>query len=203
MFLNLDPYNPEYSHLKEAADILENGGIAIIPTDSVYALVCMLGNKNSMLRLAKLAGKKPAQANLSILLSDLKAVSDYTTPIGNSVFRLLKQYLPGPFTFILRANHSIPKMFLSKRKTLGVRIPDNIICQKLMQLLSMPLVSASLKNEDEVLEYFSNPEEIASIWQDKVDLILAGDNSVMEPSTIIDCTGIEPELIREGAGKLL
>ena len=202
MYLNIDPYHFSYSEIKEAVDVLENGGIAIIPTDSVYALVCKLSDKDAMLKLCKLADRKPAQSKLSVLLSSISEISEFTTPISNAVFRMLKQYLPGPYTFILRANHSIPKMFLSKRKSLGVRIPNNDICQAILDQMSIPLVSASLKNEDEVLEYFSNPEEIATQWLEKVDLIVAGANSTMEPSTIIDCTGYEPELIREGAGKI-
>ena len=202
MYIEFNPYNISYSEMKEVVTIIENNGIAIIPTDSVYAMVCLLGKKSAMERLCKLAGKKPAQSNLSLLLSDIKEISEYTTPMSNSVFRMLKQYLPGPFTFILRANNRIPKMFLSKRKEVGVRIPDNEICQALLKQLSLPLVSASLKNEDEILEYFSNPEEIAKEWLDKVDVIVAGANSIMEPSTIIDCTGLEPEMVREGAGKL-
>lgn len=202
MYIEIDKDAISYHDIKTVVDILKEGGIAIIPTDSVYALVCVLDNKEAMLKLCKLTDKKPAQSNLSMLLASISNISDYTTPYSNSIYRMLKSYLPGPYTFILRANNAIPKMFLSKRKTLGIRVPDNQICQAIIEQLNQPLVSASLKNEDEILEYFSNPFEIQEEWADKVDIIVAGGNSIMEPSTIIDCTGVEPELIREGAGKL-
>ena len=202
MYLEIDKSHIAYSEIQEIVHILNSGGIAIIPTDSVYALVCCLDQKEAMVKLCKLVGKKPAQSNLSMLLPSITNISNYTTPFGSSIFRMLKSYAPGPFTFILRANSSIPKMFMSKRKEIGIRIPDNDICQAILEQLDQPLVSSSLKNEDDILEYFSDPFEIQSDWQEKVDVIVAGGNSIMEPSTIIDCTGIEPILIREGAGKL-
>ena len=202
MYIEIDKEHIAYSDIKVIAGVLNNGGIAIIPTDSVYALVCCLNQKDAMIKLCKLVGKKPTQSNLSILLPSISNISNYTTPFGSSVFRMLKSYTPGPFTFILRANNSIPKMFMSKRKEVGIRVPDNAICQAILEQIDQPLVSSSLKNDDEILEYFSDPFEIQSDWQEKVDVIVAGGNSIMEPSTIIDCTGHEPELIREGAGKL-
>jgi len=202
MYLEIDPEHIVYSDIQEVSNIIRGGGIAIVPTDSVYALVCALDQKESLLKLCKLVGKKPAQSNMSMLLSSITDIGLYTTPFSNSVFRMLKSYLPGPFTFILRANNTIPKMFLNKRKTVGIRVPNNAICQAILEQVGTPLASTSLKNEDEILEYFSDPYEIQVDWQTKVDVIVAGGNSIMEPSTIIDCTGVEPELIREGAGKL-
>lgn len=202
MYIEIDPDRISFQDIQEVAGIISNGGIAIVPTDSVYALVCSLDQKDAMLKLCKLVGKKPAQSNLSMLLPSISNISNYTTPFGSSVFRMLKSYTPGPYTFILRANNSIPKMFMSKRKEVGIRVPDNKICQAILEQIEQPLVSSSLKNEDEILEYFSDPYEIQADWQEKVDVIVAGGNSIMEPSTIINCTGIEPELIREGAGKL-
>lgn len=202
VYLEIERSNINYHDIKEVVDVLQSGGIAIIPTDSVYALVCGLNQTETIKRLCKLVNKKPAQSNLSMMISSITDIGNYTTPFGNNIFRMLKQYLPGPFTFILRANNGIPKMFLSKRKTIGIRIPNNAISQAIINQLSYPLVSSSLKNEDDILEYFSNPEEIYKEWASKVDIIVAGGTSNMEPSTIIDCTGYEPELIREGAGKL-
>lgn len=202
MHLEIEPYHIEYQDIKTICSILNEGGIVIIPTDSVYALVCPLNNKSSIEKLCKLAGKKPEKSNLSIILDSMANIGEYTTPFGNHIFRLMKSCLPGPFTFILNANSTIPKMFLSKRKTIGIRVPDNMVCQEIISTLGQPLVSASLKTEDEILEYLTDPIEILKDWEDKVDLIVSQGNSGLLGSTIIDCTGIEPEIIREGAGIL-
>ncbi len=202
MYLEIDPYNIQYAEIKEIAKMLNDGGVAIIPTDSVYAFVCALNQKQAMLKICNLAGKKPERSNLSILLNSLEDIGIYTTPFGTKIFRLMKACLPGPFTFILNASNTIPKIFLSKRKTIGIRIPDNLICEQLIAVLGQPLISASLKSEDEILEYLTDPQEIAAEWEQKVDLIIASGNSELLASTIIDCTGLDPILIREGAGIL-
>ncbi|MBI1305833.1 MAG: threonylcarbamoyl-AMP synthase [Bacteroidetes bacterium] len=197
-FIQLHTHHPDKRRIQELAKSLIEGDVLIIPTDSVYALVCHLNNKNGMDRICRLLGKKPGKADLSLLCRDMSEVSNYCRQIPNAVFKLMKHVLPGPFTFILTANNSISKLFQSNKKTVGIRVPDSDIVQSILNAIESPLVSSSIHSEDEIQDYLTEPEEIYEVWQHKVDFIIDGGAGSNIPSTVIDCTGDEPVLIREG-----
>ena len=202
----MDIYRLEYGYLpeqelKEIATALRNGKLAILPTDSVYTLACALSAKNAIQRLCKLVGKKPEQAQLSIICSSFSMISDYTVQFSNSNFRTMKAALPGPYTFILNADRRQTKHWENKRKTIGVRIPDQDFLPELIERIGEPLICSSLHSEDELMQYFTDPENIAKKYMHDVDLLVEDGVGGLEPSTVIDCTDVQPELIREGMGK--
>jgi tRNA threonylcarbamoyl adenosine modification protein (Sua5/YciO/YrdC/YwlC family) len=183
--------------------VLKNGGIIIYPTDTVYALGCDITQARSIERICKLKGIKPEKANFSFICSDLSHLSSFTSAIPNHIFRIMKKALPGPYTFILEANHHVPKLLKQNRKTVGIRIPDNMICKLIVERLGNPLISTSLHDHsDDILEYFSDPEVIHRQYGDVVDLVVDGGFGNIYASTVIDCSGDEPEVIREGLGSL-
>ncbi len=182
---------------------MQKDGIIIIPTDTIYAIACKASSKNGIERICKLIGKKPEKANLSLLCSDLSHLSDFCQQINNPIFRMMKTCLPGPFTFILNANNNVPKIFRnSSKKTIGIRVPDCMITRTLIQMLDEPLVSASLHSTDLVEEYLTDPELIHEEYEQQVDAVIDGGTGGNIPSTVLDCTGDEPELIRQGKGEL-
>ncbi|MCZ2129038.1 MAG: threonylcarbamoyl-AMP synthase [Bacteroidia bacterium] len=196
-------WNPDNRIIEEVSKRLENGEIGIVPTDTIYAIVCGLNNKRGIERICKLIGKKPEKANLSVIFPDLKNISEYTQSFSTSVYKILKRNLPGPFTFILKANSNIPKLFLNNRKTLGIRIPDNKITIKLTETLGYPLVSTSVHSEDEILDYQTDPTEIESNFSDKVDFMIASGSGGNIPSTVIDLSEDVPIIIRQAKGELV
>lgn len=202
-FFETYEWNPDNRILNEVIKRLQNGEIGIIPTDSIYALVCHLNNKKGIERICKIVGKKPEKANLSVIFHNLKNISEYTQPFSTSVYKILKRNFPGPFTFILKANSNIPKLFLSNRKTIGIRIPDNKVALSLCEMLDFPLVSTSVHSEDEILEYQTDPEEILQTFHDKIDFMISTGSGGNLPSTVVDLTEYEPILIREGKGVLI
>ncbi|MCK9480806.1 MAG: L-threonylcarbamoyladenylate synthase [Bacteroidia bacterium] len=202
-FFETYEWNPDNRILNEVIKRLQNGEIGIIPTDSIYALVCHLNNKKGIERICKIVGKKPEKANLSVIFHNLKNISEYTQPFSTSVYKILKRNFPGPFTFILKANSNIPKLFLSNRKTIGIRIPDNKVALSLCEMLDFPLVSTSVHSEDEILEYQTDPEEILQTFHDKIDFMISTGSGGNLPSTVVDLTEDEPILIREGKGVLI
>lgn len=203
MLLSIHPKTPNERECKKAIEILQKDGIIIIPTDTIYAIACKASNKNGIERICKLIGKKPEKANLSLLCSDLSHLSDFCQQINNPIFRMMKTCLPGAFTFILNANNNVPKIFKnSSKKTIGIRVPDCMITRTLVQMLDEPLVSASLHSTDLVEEYLTDPELIHEAYEDQVDAVIDGGTGGNIPSTVVDCTGDEPELIRQGKGEL-
>ncbi|TXC82052.1 L-threonylcarbamoyladenylate synthase [Luteibaculum oceani] len=202
MFLSIHPENPEPRKIAQAVEILKQGGVIIYPTDAVYVIGCSLFDHKAVQKVAQLKGIKPEKANFTLMCEDLSHISEYTKPISTATFRVMKDKLPGPFTFILEANNEVPRIFRSKKKTVGIRVPDNKITQTLIRELGNPLISTSVHNEDEILEYISDPSLIADDWEDRVDLIIDGGMSGLEATTIIDCSGAEPEVIREGKGSI-
>ena len=200
--LQIFPGNINSRHLHKAVELLRNDGVLIIPTDTVYALACSLKSRKAFERICQVKGIKPAQANFSIVFTDFSHLSEYARPFSREVFRVMKSNLPGPFTFILNASSSVPEIFRSKKKTIGIRIPDNEIVQALVMELGNPLVVSSLHSENEITDYFSDAGEIEAVYADKADLIIDGGYSGMVASTVIDCTGDEPVLVREGKGML-
>lgn len=201
-FFELNPYYPDSNIIRQVAQRIKNGETVIFPTDTIYALGCSIYNKKGIESICKALGKKPERSNLSIICNNLKEVSSFTVPYSTSVYKMLKQYLPGPFTFILKANSDVPKLFLNNKKTIGIRIPDNLISIALAEALGHPIVSSSIHSEDEIQEYLTEPTEIFEVFQLKADIILDGGAGSNEASTIIDCTSGSPILVRQGKGLL-
>ncbi len=202
MLLKINPENPEGRKIRQAVEVLDNGGVIIYPTDTVYALGCDINNNKAVDRICKLRGLDPVKAHLSFICKDISQVAEYAQQIDNQVFRLMKKHLPGPFTFVLNSNNQVPKMFKNRKRTIGVRVPDNNICIAIVEELGRPILTASLKSEDEILEYFTDPIDIYEDYKKLVDLVIDGGIGGNIPSTVVDCTGAEPLIIREGTGVL-
>jgi tRNA threonylcarbamoyl adenosine modification protein (Sua5/YciO/YrdC/YwlC family) len=200
-FIKIYEDKPSEAAIKKVAEVLRNGGLVIYPTDTVYGLGCDITNTRALERIAKIKGVKLEKANFSFVCSDLSNLSDYVKQIDTATFKILKRALPGPYTFILPGNNDLPKEF-RKKKTVGIRVPDNNIAREIVKLLGNPIVSTSIHDEDYVIEYSTDPELIFEKWQNKVDLIIDGGYGNNVASTIIDLTGHEPEIIREGKGSL-
>lgn len=200
-FVKIYNDNPNEAALKKVVEVLRNGGIIIYPTDTVYGLGCDITNAKALERVAKLKGIKLEKANLSFICYDLSHISDYVKQIDTSTFKLLKRALPGPYTFILPGNNDLPKVFKNK-KTVGIRVPDNNIIRSIVNTLGNPIISTSIHDEDEVLEYSTDPELIFEKWQNLVDLVIDGGYGDNMPSTVIDLSGYEPVVVREGKGSL-
>jgi len=202
MLIKIYPENPNPKAIQQAVDVLKKGGLIIYPTDTVYGLGCDITNQRAIEKICMIRGVKPDKATFSFVCSDLSNISDYIKPIDTTVFRVLKKALPGPYTFILNANGNVPKLLSSKKKTVGIRVPDNSIAQEIVRQLGNPILSASIKDEDELIEYSTDPELIHEKYEDRVDLIIDGGFGDNEASTVIDCTSGEFEVIREGKGSL-
>lgn len=202
MLLDINPQNPQTRLITKLVQILEDGGVIIYPTDTVYGIGCDITNKKAVEKVAHIRGLDPGKALFSFICEDISQVSDYAAQISNDVFRVMKHNLPGPFTFILKANSKTPKILKNRKETIGVRIPDNNIIMALVKELGRPILTASLKNEDEILEYYVDAEKIYAEFGKIVDAVIDGGPGNNVPSTIIDCTGPEPLLQREGAGTL-
>ena len=193
--------NPNPKELYRVADILRDGGLIIYPSDTVYALGCDITNNKALERLARLKQVKLAQARWSFICKDLSNLSDYVRQIDNATFKILKRALPGPYTFVLPGNSRLPGAF-KKKKEVGIRVPDNRIARGIVETLGNPIVSTSIKDEDEVIEYTTDPELIYEKWKTKVDVIVDGGYGGNIPSTVIDLTEGYPILVREGKGAI-
>lgn len=202
MLVRIYPENPNEKHLRQAVQAVEGGGIIAYPTDTVYALGCDLHASKTIERLARLKGLDVKSPEFSLLFSDISMLSEYTVVRDNAIFKLMKRNLPGPFTFILQANHQLPRLFRNKRKTVGVRIPDNPITLELIRELGKPLVTTSVHDDDEVLEYTTDPELIYEKYQSHIELLIHGGYGNNEASTVVDCTGEEVVILRRGMGEL-
>ena len=198
-FIKIYEDKPSEASIKKVVDVLRDGGLVIYPTDTVYGLGCDITNTKALERIAKIKGVKLEKANFSFVCSDLSNLSDYVKQINTSTFKILKRTLPGPYTFILPGNNDLPKEF-RKKKTVGIRIPDNNIALEIVKMLGNPIVSTSIHDDDEVLEYSTDPELIFEKWQHLVDLVIDGGYGDNIGSTIIDLSGYEPVVIREGKG---
>jgi len=198
-FIKIYPENPNESSIAKVVKVLKEGGLVIYPTDTVYGLGCDITNTKALERIAKIKGIKLEKANFSFICHDLSNISDYIRQIDTATFKILKRTLPGPYTFILPGNNNLPKEF-KKKKTVGIRVPNNAIVLEIVKLLGNPIVSTSIYDEDEVLEYSTDPELIFEKWQNKVELIIDGGYGDNQPSTIIDLSEGEPVVIREGKG---
>jgi tRNA threonylcarbamoyl adenosine modification protein (Sua5/YciO/YrdC/YwlC family) len=202
MLIRLFNDNPNQKHIRQIVDLLENGAIIIYPTDTVYAMGCDIKASKSIEKIARFKGLNPKNPDLSLIFHDMSQLSEYTIIRDNNIFKLLKRNLPGPFTFIVQANNQIPKLFKNKKKTVGIRIPDNNIVLELVQELGRPIITTSIHDPDEIIEYTTDPELIHEKYSDFVDAVLDGGFGNNEPSTIVDCTGDEIEIVRQGLGIL-
>ncbi|ENA1806846.1 threonylcarbamoyl-AMP synthase [Flavobacterium psychrophilum] len=200
-FIKIYPDNPNEAAIKKVVDVLKNGGLIIYPTDTVYGLGCDITNTKALERIAKIKGIKLEKANFSFVCHDLSNISDYVKQIDTATFKILKRALPGPYTFILPGNNNLPKEF-KKKTTVGIRVPENNIALEIVKMLGNPIVSTSIHDDDEVIEYTTDPELIFEKWQNLVDLVIDGGYGDNVGSTIIDLSGHEPEVIREGKGSL-
>lgn len=201
LFIKLYEENPNPKEIAKAVKVLQNGGLVIYPTDTVYGLGCDITNTKALERIAKIKGVKLAKANFSFVCNDLSHLSDYVQQIDTPTFKILKRALPGPYTFILPGNNTLPKVF-KKKKTVGIRVPDNNIARVLVEQLGNPIVSTSIHDEDDIIEYTTDPELIFEKWQGLVDLVIDGGYGDNMASTVIDFSSGEAEVIREGKGSL-
>jgi tRNA threonylcarbamoyl adenosine modification protein (Sua5/YciO/YrdC/YwlC family) len=202
MLVKIYDENPNEREIMRVVDVLRNGGIIIYPTDTIYGIGCDITNAKAVERVARIKGIEISKSNFSFICSDLSHLSTYTKPIPNHVFKLIRRCLPGPFTFILEANNQVPKYFKGKKKTVGIRVPDNTIIQAIVRELGNPILSTSVKDEDAIVEYTTDPELIEEKFEKLVDLVIDGGFGGNIPSTVIDCTTGEPEIIRQGKGEI-
>ena len=200
-FIKIYEDKPNEAAIAKVVKVLKEGGLVIYPTDTVYGLGCDITNTKALERIAKIKGIKLDKANFSFICHDLSNLSDYVRQIDTPTFKLLKRALPGPYTFILPGNNNLPKEF-KKKTTVGIRVPDNSIALEIVKQLGNPIVSTSIHDEDDVIEYTTDPELIFEKWQNLVDLVIDGGYGDNMGSTIIDLSGDEPIVVREGKGSL-
>jgi len=200
-FIKLYNENPNPKEIAKVVDILRKGGLVIYPTDTVYGLGCDITNTKALERIARIKGVKLEKANFSFICNDLSHISDYIRQIDTATYKILKKALPGPYTFILEGNNNLPKVF-KKKKTVGIRVPDNNIARTIVQTLGNPIVSSSIRDEDDIVEYTTDPELIMEKWGNLVDAVIDGGYGDNVASTVIDLSGDEPEIIREGKGDI-
>jgi tRNA threonylcarbamoyl adenosine modification protein (Sua5/YciO/YrdC/YwlC family) len=200
-FIKIYEDKPNEAAIAKVVKVLKDGGLIIYPTDTVYGLGCDITNTKALERIAKIKGIKLEKANFSFVCHDLSNLSDYVKQVDTATFKLLKKALPGPYTFILPGNNNLPKEF-KKKTTVGIRIPDNNIALEIVRQLGNPIVSTSIRDEDEVIEYTTDPELIFEKWQHLVDMVVDGGYGDNQPSTIIDLSRDEPVIVREGKGSL-
>ena len=200
-FIKIYPENPNPREIQKVVKVLKNGGLVIYPTDTVYGLGCDITNIKALERIAQIKGVKLEKSNFSFVCRDLSNLSDYVKQIDTTTFKILKRALPGPYTFVLPGSKNLPNPF-KKRKTVGIRVPDNDIALAIVEALGNPIVSTSIRDDDDVLEYTTDPELILEKWDNLVDLVIDGGYGDNEASTIIDLSTDPPEVIREGKGGL-
>jgi len=200
-FIKIYDENPNPKQIKQVVEILRDGGLVIFPSDTVYALGCDITNNRAMERVAQLRGVKLEKANFSFICEDLSNLSDYVRQIDSATFKIMKRNLPGPYTFILPGNNNLPNVF-KKKKEVGIRVPDNNIARTIVRELGNPIISTSIKDDDEVIEYTTDPELIFEKWGHQVDAVIDGGYGGNVASTVVDLTGRDPLIVREGKGSL-
>lgn len=202
MYIKLFEDNPNGRDIRKVVDILKDGGVIIYPTDTIYAMGCDINQVKAVQRVCHLKGVRPEKANFSIICQDLSNIAMYAK-VSNEVFKLMKHNLPGPFTFILPATNRLPNVMMNRRKTIGIRVPDNFIVQAIVEELGNPLLTTSVKADDEVVEYMTDPELIHEKYGNLVDLVIDGGYGKNVASTVVDCTGDEITIVRQGIGDLI
>ena len=202
MLLQIHPKNPNPRHIKMILECLNDDGVIIFPTDTIYGIGCSINSSTAFERIAQIKGVRKEKANFSFIFHDLSMLSQFTKPISNDLYKLMKRNLPGPFTFIVEANNNIPKLFQSKKKTIGIRIPEQPIITNIVRELGSPIMTTSILDEDEISGFLTDPEEIYDRYKDRVDLILDGGYGDNQESTIVDCTDNDIVVLRQGKGVL-
>ncbi|SHE41275.1 L-threonylcarbamoyladenylate synthase [Dysgonomonas macrotermitis] len=201
MFIKIYDTNPNPKEIEKVIKVLRDGGLVIYPTDTVYAMGCDALNVRAVERICKIKGINPAKNNLSIICYDLSNISEYAK-VDNATFKLMKKNLPGPFTFLLKTTSSLPRIYKDK-KMVGIRVPDNVIIREIVRALGNPILTTSIKGDDEVIEYLTDPELINEKYENTVDMVIDGGYGGIEGSTIIDCTDTEPIITRQGKGEVI
>jgi tRNA threonylcarbamoyl adenosine modification protein (Sua5/YciO/YrdC/YwlC family) len=203
MLIRLYDENPNQKDILKIVEILRDGGVIIYPTDTIYGIGCDITKARAVERVARIKNVKPEKAEFSFIFYDLSRISDYCKPVSNSIFKLMKKNLPGAFTFILHANSNVPKLFKNTKKHIGIRIPDNNIIREIVKELGNPILSTSVRDDDAIIEYTTDPELIHEKFGDLVDLVIDGGYGGNVASTIVDCTDDEPIVTRAGKGELI
>ncbi|MDW3197506.1 MAG: L-threonylcarbamoyladenylate synthase [Cytophagales bacterium] len=198
--LKIYPENPDPRKIATVVDVLSKGGVIIYPTDTVYGLGCDIFNQKALDRVKQIKGIKGKNLNLSFICYDLSHLSEYTRRVTTPIFKIMKKGLPGPYTFLLEASTKVPKILNANKKTVGIRVPDNNIPREIVRELGNPIITTSIHDEDEILEYSTDPELIHEKFDQLVDIVIDGGYGNIEASTVVDCTSGEPELVREGLG---
>jgi tRNA threonylcarbamoyl adenosine modification protein (Sua5/YciO/YrdC/YwlC family) len=201
-FIKLYPDNPDRNKVEHIVKVLRNGGVIIYPTDTVYGMGCDIFNSKAIDRIKRIKQLKGKKIDMSFICYDLSNIAEYTKSLPTPVFKLMKRTLPGPFTFILNSSNKVPKILNTSKKTVGIRIPDNNIPRDIVNELGSPIITTSIKDDDEVIEYSTDPELILEKFDGLVDIVIDGGYGNITPSTVIDFTGAEPEILREGLGDL-
>ncbi|WP_114749819.1 L-threonylcarbamoyladenylate synthase [Pleomorphovibrio marinus] len=201
-FIKIHPENPDFRRLRRVVDVLNDGGVIIYPTDTIYGLGCGIFHPKAIERICQIKGVKPQKQNFSFICYDLSDISEYTRALNTPVFKMMKKALPGPFTFILEANNNVPKLLNNKKKTVGIRVPDHLIPRNLVKEFGQPIITTSIRDEDDVIEYSTDPELIYEKYKDQVDIVIDGGYGKNVASTILDCTGETVEVVRQGLGEL-
>lgn len=201
-FIKLYEENPDPRRIQHIVDVLRNGGVIIYPTDTVYGMGCDITNQRAVEKICRIKGINPKKHNFSFVCADLSNIAQYTRVITKPVFKMMKKALPGPFTFILEASSLVPKILHSNKKTVGIRVPDHSVPRTIVEELGQPILSTSIRDEDDVIEYSTDPELIFEKYQNQVDLVIDGGYGQNVASTILNCTGDEVELVRQGLGNL-
>ena len=202
MLLKIHPENPHEKKILQVVECLKDGGVIIYPTDTVYGLGCDIFKQKAVEKIARIKKVNIKKHNFSFICSDLSHLSDFTKPMDRSTYKLMKKALPGAFTFILNANNTIPKLFKNNRKTIGIRVPNHNIPRKIVELLGNPILTTSIRDDDSIVEYSTDPELIYEKYKKQVDIVIDCGYGNLVPSTIVDCSKVEIEIIRQGLGKL-
>jgi len=201
-YIKLYEDNPERSKIQHIVDVLRNGGVIIYPTDTIYGIGCDLFNRKAIDKVCRIKGIKPKKLNLSFICYDLSDISNYVKRIDTPTFKVLKKALPGPFTFILESNSNVPKILDTNKKTVGIRIPNHNVPRMIVDILGNPIVTSSIKDDDEIIEYTTDPEAIYEEFKHKVDIVIDGGFGGNIPSTVVDCTQDQFVVMREGLGDI-
>lgn len=201
-FIKIYPENPDIKKIQRIVEVLRDGGVIIYPTDTVYGMGCDINKQRAVERIAHIKGIKPKKHNFSFICYDLSDIADYTRALSTPVFKVMKKALPGPYTFILEANNQVPKILNSNKKTVGIRVPDHSVPRLLVKELGSPILTTSIRDEDDVVEYSTDPELIYEKYKDLVDIVIDGGYGKNVASTILDCTGNQIEVVREGLGSV-
>lgn len=201
-FLSINPDNPQESRIAQVVEVLKSGGLVIYPTDTVYGIGCDLYNTKAVNRLCQIKGIKPTKLDLSFICYDLSDISRYARSISTPVFKVMRKALPGPFTFILEASNEVPKILDVRKKTVGIRVPDHLIPRLLVKELGRPIITSSIKDADEIIEYSTDPSLIFEKFEHLVEVVIDGGYGGVTPSTVVDCTQDEFRIVRQGLGEL-